>query len=114
MAQSKSGQEGSAEITIERGNYASLRNLSATLASLLPGELPTQEGIDISGRSMPIATDVPGGEREPIYRAIDQADIQGNILPGFNKPRINTPALGIGTRCIFQEKTHNGNFLHPC
>jgi Dyp-type peroxidase family len=45
----------------------------------------------LRGIEIPVATplvphDVPGSPAEPIYDARAQADIQGNIIPGFNKP----------------------------
>ncbi|MES2772765.1 MAG: Dyp-type peroxidase [Bacteroidota bacterium] len=33
----------------------------------------------------PVPQDVPGSDPEPVYSSADQDDIQGNIIPGFNK-----------------------------
>lgn len=33
----------------------------------------------------PVEKDVPGSDPEPVYSSADQDDIQGNIIPGFNK-----------------------------
>jgi Dyp-type peroxidase family len=32
-----------------------------------------------------VEEDVPGSDPEPVYSSVDQDDIQGNIIPGFNK-----------------------------
>ena len=47
------------------------------------GQVPI--GIDSTVTTAPLAADVPGAPEEPIYDADAQADIQGNIIPGFNK-----------------------------
>src|ERR1051325_10556544 len=33
----------------------------------------------------PVEQDVPGSDAEPVYTSAEQDDIQGNIIPGFNK-----------------------------
>jgi hypothetical protein len=43
-----------------------------------------------------VGMDVPGVEPEPVYDAKARDDIQGNIVPGFNKPHQHFMFLRIG------------------
>ena len=62
-------------------------------------------GIDISEEALPQPKDVKGGPKEPVYGEKDQADIQGNIIPGFNKGRQQFLFFQFG------EKKHAKKFL---
>lgn len=46
---------------------------------------PLQKGISTPVLTPLVNRDVPGSPPEPVYTDKDQADIQGNIIPGFNK-----------------------------
>jgi Dyp-type peroxidase family len=48
---------------------------------------PAQEetNIRIPILTPPVEKDVPGSDPEPVYTSAEQDDIQGNIIPGFNK-----------------------------
>jgi Dyp-type peroxidase family len=55
----------------------------APFEKLIPEHL---RGLKIPIGLSPAAEDVPGSPPEPIYDSTVQDDIQGNIIPGFNKP----------------------------
>lgn len=44
------------------------------------------EGIELNEMTAVAASDVPGSPPEPVYGPQVQKDVQGNVLPGFNKP----------------------------
>jgi len=58
--------------------------LAATMESLAAADGPAGEGITVAP-SAPLEQDVPGSPAEPVYDSQTQNDIQGNIIPGFNK-----------------------------
>ena len=65
------------------GPEESAQELGQIIADALGavGQPPT--GIDSTVTTAPLASDVPGGPEEPVFDADVQADIQGNIIPGF-------------------------------
>lgn len=60
-----------------------LKSLKKVLTPISDFEKESVTDIDLT--SLPKRKDVVGGPKEPVYDKADQADIQGNIIPGFNK-----------------------------
>ncbi len=63
----------------------SARDIERAMADALMATGEPPSGIDTTVSVSPLASDVPGSENEPVYDANAQADIQGNVIPGFNK-----------------------------
>lgn len=63
------------------------RQIGQVMADALDPTRPEPTGITSNVMADPLAVDVPGPMQEPVYDAAAQADIQGNIIPGFNKGR---------------------------
>jgi Dyp-type peroxidase family len=60
--------------------------LNELLINIGQPDLGTIAGIIEPVALDPMAQDVPGSPPEPVYTPKEQGDIQGNIIPGFNKP----------------------------
>lgn len=71
------------EIRIARSKGAAQANKMLAEFSLSPDE--GYKDIRIPSASALISEDVPGTQPEPIFDSAVQADIQGNVIPGFNK-----------------------------
>ncbi len=55
------------------------------IGSFVAPALVELKGVKITVLSPSTPADVPGSPPEPVYSAKDQDDIQGNVIPGFNK-----------------------------
>lgn len=86
------------EITIKNVGAPKLKALAETLTAFTEFEDHPVEGIDLSNQAKSLQKDVPGGPKEPVYSETDQAEIQGNILPGFNKGKQHFLFFTIGNR----------------
>ncbi len=69
--------------------------LLADFKLIIPEEL---KDIKVPVLTAPVAEDVPGSDPEPVYDANVQGDIQGNIIPGFNKDHQHFLFYRIGKR----------------
>ena len=71
------------DITLPASNKP--QELEEAIHGLATLEEPVAKDINISVLASPLGQDVPGSPAEPVYDPAAQGDIQGNIIPGFNK-----------------------------
>lgn len=75
---------------------ASLREMKALDDSLLTPKAEERKGVQVPVTGAPVNEDVLGGIPEPVYDPAAQDDIQGNIVPGFNKDHQQMLFLRLG------------------
>lgn len=76
---------GLTEVDLTAAQPLVLSELQEAIREWVTLERPTITGIKTNVLTLPLAQDVPGSPPEPVYSPQDQDDIQGNIIPGFNK-----------------------------
>jgi Dyp-type peroxidase family len=61
------------------------KSVSDLIANFKFTPAPEPQNIRVPILTPPVQEDVPGSDPEPVYDPTTQDDIQGNIIPGFNK-----------------------------
>ncbi len=73
------------EIDLTEATSFTMDQLQDVIKGLATLEKPIIKDIKIPVITLPLAQDVPGSPPEKVYDPKEQDDIQGNIIPGFNK-----------------------------
>ena len=81
----KNNKEIVEEIEFSQAESFKLNELKDAISNIEIFENPVLKGIKTDILVSPLAKDVPGSPPEPVYDPKEQDDIQGNIIPGFNK-----------------------------
>ena len=89
---------GITELDLTASTAYTLTALQNVISAVMIAERQAPSGINIHVHTPSIAQDVPGTREEPVYDASAQADIQGNIIPGFNKDHQHFLFYGLGSR----------------
>ena len=86
------------EIDVTECAALEIGELAATINEVIDLEKPSVTGIKTGVLVSPQGQDVPGSPAEPVYDPQAQDDIQGNIIPGFNKDHQHFLFYGCGKR----------------
>ena len=73
------------EIDLTKSTSFKLNELQAAIKGIPIPKKPTVKDITTHVFTPPLSEDVSGSPAEPVYDPKSQNDIQGNIIPGFNK-----------------------------